>query len=82
MSPTAARLGTLLRSLGCRRVALPELWRCFLDAAPEALTAPDKRARLAESLTELADGELVELPRSPGGWDRTATPPLPRSVLV
>jgi Uncharacterized protein conserved in bacteria C-term(DUF2220) len=82
LSPTAARLGALLRSLDHRRVGLPELWRCFLDAAPEALTAADKRARLAELLAELEDAALVRLPQSVSAWDRMAAPPLPRSVLV
>lgn len=39
--------------------------------------APDGRARLRAAIDELAaDGTLV-LPRTPGGWDWSVTPPLP-----
>jgi hypothetical protein len=39
--------------------------------------APDGRARLRAAIDELAaDGTLV-LPRTPGGWDGSITPPLP-----
>lgn len=69
-----------LRSLGKRRVRLPDLRASYLRAHPEARDAPDLRRMLLEALRALEGDGLVELPNR--GWDSSGVPALPRTVGV
>ena len=82
LSATARRLDDVLHDLSKRRIPLAEIRRAFLSAAPDALAATDQRDRLALALEELARHRRLILPSSSASWDRTARPPLPRSVLL
>lgn len=76
---TARRLLDALTAPGRRRADGPALWTAFAEAAPDALGAVDARARLAHLLEELQAEGLVVWSRE---LDRSADPPLPRSVGV
>jgi len=63
-----------------RRVSLQHIWQAFGQACPEAVAGVDARRALAAHLTTLAERQALELPRR--AWERTAKPPLPRSVVL
>lgn len=67
-----------LRALRKRRIALPELRAAYLRAHPEAADAPDLRRLLLEALKALGREGMIELPDR--GWDRSGSPPLPRTA--
>ena len=69
-----------LRSLGKRRIRLPELRDAYFRAHPEALDAPDSRHLLHDALRDLNDGGAVELPAT--GWDKSGDPPLPNTLQL
>ncbi len=69
-----------LRSLGKRRIGLPELRAAFLRAHPEALAVPDLRQLLLDSLQGLECEGMLHLPRK--GWDRSGSPALPRTASL
>jgi len=73
-------LGAQLRASNTVRVTLAQLWEMWAAAAPRLLGSPAQAAELAEALTELERRQIVELPKR--AWDRSTTPPLPRSVRV
>jgi hypothetical protein len=67
-----------LHALRKRRIALPELRAAYLRAHPEAANAPDLRRLLLEALRALGREGMIELPDR--GWDRSGSPPLPRTA--
>ena len=69
-----------LRSLGKRRIGLPELRAAFLRAHPEALAVPDLRQLLLDTLRGLERDGAIHLPRK--GWDRSGSPALPRTASL
>jgi len=78
---TAARLAQELDAWPRRQVKLAELQTLLVAAEPSLTHAPERRARLAEVLDELADTGVVELP-SERSYDDSAKPSLPRFVRV
>jgi hypothetical protein len=81
LSPRATRLAAALTDWPRRRVTLTDLWRLLDQADPASSTQPTRRALLAETLADLADGGLLTLPAAQS-WDRTASPHLPRFVTL
>lgn len=73
-------LSELIRSSGRVRVPLSDLWRMWDLSAPRLSGNPGQVAALREALTDLHDAGTIELPV--GAWDRSTSPPLPKSVSV
>lgn len=63
------------------RVELADLSSLLMRAEPWLEHAPERRERLADVISELANARLVELP-SERSYDRSARPALPRFVRV
>jgi hypothetical protein len=78
---TAARLAQELDAWPRRQVKLAELQTLLVAAEPSLTHAPERRARLAEVLDELADTGVVELPTE-RSYDDSVKPSLPRFVRV
>jgi hypothetical protein len=78
---TASAVAAQLDPWPRRRVRLDELQALLIAAEPALTHSPERRARLADILDELADAGVVELP-SERSYDRTARPPLPRFVRL
>lgn len=81
LSAAASALDGRLREGQARRADLPRLWQAFVAADPAHAADPEKRARLAALLDELAAAGRVAYP-SARSWERTPLPPLPRFVTV
>jgi hypothetical protein len=77
----AAGIAERIETWRRRKLPLSELTRMAVDVDPSLATAATRRARLAESVDELVDAEIVSLP-STGAYDRTALPHLPRFVWL
>lgn len=75
-----AALAEALTTYGRTRVSLHELWPMWAAAAPRLVGNLDQAAGLSQALAELSRQRIVELPKE--AWDRSTTPPLPRSILV
>ena len=73
-------LSERIRSGGRVRVPLSDLWRMWELSAPRLSGNPGQVAALREALTDLCDAGTIELPV--GAWDRSTSPPLPKSVSV
>lgn len=81
--PTANALAQRLRQEKTRRVRLERLWQLLRAVAPEALDAPDRRARLDAALTTLAGDGVLTLPgRAASNWDHLGVPALPQFISV
>lgn len=82
LSESAASLSSVLAAMTTeRRVEQPMVLRAFSQACPGTAGGTQARPVLAALLDELADHQLIELPRGREGWD-TPTPPLPRWVRL
>ncbi|WUI01547.1 DUF2220 domain-containing protein [Spirillospora sp. NBC_00431] len=75
-----AAFAEAVTSHGNVRVSLRDLWRLWAASAPRLIGHPAQAAALAAALADLADRDLIELPRT--AWDTSTTPPLPRSITV
>jgi hypothetical protein len=62
------------------RIPLERLWQLWTAAAPRLHGEPHQAADLAAALTIIAGRGTIDLPAN--AWDRSTTPPLPRSVIV
>jgi hypothetical protein len=78
---TAGGLARELESWPRRQVKLAELQTLLVVAEPALEHAPERRARLADVLTELVEAGVVQLP-SARSYDRSARPALPRFVRL
>lgn len=77
----AAQIADRLDTWRKRKLPLADLTQMAIEIDPSLATSPARRARIAESVDELADAELIRLPSS-GAYDRTALPHLPRFVWL
>ncbi len=75
-----AALCAQLHESGAVRVTLEKLWGFWAVAAPRLIGSAEQTAALAAALSELGSRDDIELPRR--AWNRSTTPPLPRSVRV
>lgn len=75
-----AALRAQLHGSGAVRVTLEKLWGFWAAAAPRLVGSAEQVAALAAALDELGSRNDIELPRR--AWNRSTTPPLPRSVQV
>ena len=71
-----------LLALGKRRIRLHELRAAYLRAHPDALNAPDLRRLLLDALRRLERDEVADLPAPGPRWDRSGSPPLPRTASL
>lgn len=78
---TASAIAAKLDEWPRRRVKLDELQALLVAAEPALTHSPERRARLADIIDELADAGVVQLP-SERSYDRTARPRLPRFVQL
>jgi hypothetical protein len=62
------------------RIPLEQLWQLWTVAAPRLHGEPHQAAELASAVTIIAGRGTIDLPAN--AWDRSTTPPLPRSVIV
>lgn len=81
LGPTASAVAAQLDSWPRRRVKLDELQALLIVAEPALTHSPERRARLADIVDELADAGVVQLP-SERSYDRSARPQLPRFVRL
>jgi len=81
LSVRASAIADALADWPRRRVTLRELWHVLDLADPASRTDTRRRDLLAGVLTELAEAGVLRLP-SPGSFDRTEMPHLPRFVTV
>ncbi|MDN3356835.1 Wadjet anti-phage system protein JetD domain-containing protein [Actinomadura sp. DC4] len=77
LSESAACLSAILNSAAERRAEQAAILAAFVQACPGTAGTTQGRPVLSALLDELADHNLVELPRGRDGWD-DAQPPLPR----
>lgn len=77
LSESAACLSAVLNSITERRAEQAAILAAFVQACPGTAGTTQGRPVLSALLDELADHNLVELPRGRDGWD-DAQPPLPR----
>lgn len=81
LSARAQRFTVALADWPRKRLQLTELWRVLDQADPATRMAPDRRAVLLATLTEIADHGLLQLPAAQS-WDRIEQPHLPRFVTL
>lgn len=81
LSGRAAGIALQLANWPRRKVRLTELWRLFDDVDPASRTQGQRRALLADTITELAEAGLVRAP-SHAAYDRTERPVLPRFLWL
>lgn len=79
MTP-ADRMALCLACQSRTRIDFDVLARAADDGDASLPTSPLRRRVLAEAVGELATAGLLRLPRTHGGWDHRASPPLPRWV--
>lgn len=73
-------LAQRITSCGRVRVPLADLWQMWDASAPRLSGDPRQAAGMSEALSILSAAGTLELPV--GAWDRSTSPPLPRSVVV
>ncbi|QBR93747.1 Wadjet anti-phage system protein JetD domain-containing protein [Nocardioides euryhalodurans] len=81
LSPRAQRIVDTLADWPRRKVTLTELWRILDQADPSTRMTGTRRQLLLDTLGELADADLLNLPATPS-WDRSEKPYLPRFVRL
>lgn len=82
LTPVQHRLADALEAVGPVIVRLPTIQRCYTTVRPSTSESADRRLTLREDLERLATADRLHLPRTDGGWDRSAHPPLPGFVVV
>jgi hypothetical protein len=82
MTTGAMLLTEALRQQDRRRLRLDELRAIWRRADPIAATSEDAHVRFRQTLTALQTAGVIALPTSAPAWDRSVTPPLPRSIVV
>lgn len=82
LDPIATRFAEALAGSGRVIIRLDHLWIALQAAAPELLTSPAKRERLAAIVHTLADAGICTLPTSTSSWDRAGRPPLPTFIRL
>jgi hypothetical protein len=83
MTPRSSELDALADALGAAarvRILSTQVWQMWTAAAPRLHGDPQQAAELAAALHVLSERGTIELPVD--AWDRSTTPPLPRSVTV
>jgi hypothetical protein len=81
LSALATRAAEAIERHRTGRVPI-EVVRDAVRAADLSLVgSPEARDRIAELVAELEAAGVIATPKSPGGWDRSFLPPLPRWVL-
>ncbi|OBK67150.1 hypothetical protein A5653_17625 [Mycobacterium colombiense] len=83
MTPRSRELNALADALGAAarvRILSPQLWQMWTAAAPRLHGDPRQASELAAALDILSERGTIELPVD--AWDRSTTPPLPRSITV
>lgn len=76
------RLADALEQAGPVIVRLDAVQQLFTTVRPSTSEHADRRHALREDLERLATADRLRLPRTPGSWDRSALPALPRFVAV
>ncbi|GAA3809902.1 hypothetical protein GCM10022226_32870 [Sphaerisporangium flaviroseum] len=77
LSESATCFSAILNATTERRIEQVVIFAAFVQACPGTAGTTQGRPVLSALLDELADHDLVELPRGRDGWD-DAQPPLPR----
>ncbi len=65
-----------------RRVRLDQVWAAFRDVEPVLAASTRQREHLRVALGRLAEGDEIQLPKSRGLWERSATPELPAWIQL